>query len=97
VGQSGAVEIRTFERGVEAETLACGTGAVAAAVVATREGWAAPPVEVVTRSGETLVVDFLLENGRASEVRMEGPARVVFRGEWRPAEAVRALGELPGN
>jgi diaminopimelate epimerase len=78
------VRMRTYERGVEAETLACGTGAIASAVVTAALGLTAPPVDVVTTSGLVLRVEFVLEGNRASNVRLGGEARVVMRGEIDP-------------
>lgn len=76
---SGALRVRTFEKGVEAETLACGTGAVAVAVVAVLTGRAEPPVTLEARGG-TLVVG-MERNGEAlTEVYLEGPAVRVFEG-----------------
>lgn len=75
-----SLSIRTYERGVEAETLACGTGSVASAIVATKVGKVSPPVAVQTRSGEVLNIDFQLTEKGATNVFLEGPARVVFRG-----------------
>jgi diaminopimelate epimerase len=69
------LEIRTFERGVEAETLSCGTGSVAAASVARRLGLAGDEVSVQTKGGP-LIITF--EDGRAF---MEGPAVTVCSGE----------------
>lgn len=54
----GALRMRTFERGVEAETLACGTGAVAVALLAHLKGRTSPPSRVLTSSGAELVVDY---------------------------------------
>lgn len=68
--------IRTYERGVETETLACGSGAVAAAAVACALRRARPPVEIQTPGG-LLKVDF------SSGVTLEGPAEIVFTGEIR--------------
>lgn len=76
----GRLAIRSWERGVEGETLACGSGVVAAAVVAASRGGTAPPVTVETRSGENLVVDFRLGEGVARDVTLTGDARVVFEG-----------------
>ena len=72
-GQS--LEIRTFERGVEGETLSCGTGSVAAASVARRLGLAGDEVIVQTRGGP-LIISFEGQNAF-----MEGPAVTVFSGE----------------
>jgi diaminopimelate epimerase len=78
------LRMRTYERGVEAETLACGTGAVAGAVVATSLGLVAPPVTVVTRSGLPLQVEFAWDGVRAAEVLLAGEARIVAAGEIWP-------------
>jgi len=75
-----ALRIRTYERGVESETLACGTGIVAAALVAARSGWVAPPVRVVTRGGFELTVEFELTGETACNVILDGPAARVFEG-----------------
>jgi diaminopimelate epimerase len=72
------LSVRTFERGVEAETLSCGSGVVAAAVVAGAERGQLPPVAVATRSGSALVVDFRLEGSLAHDVTLTGDARFVF-------------------
>jgi diaminopimelate epimerase len=78
------LRMRTYERGVEDETLACGTGAVASAVVGTKLGLVSPPVEVVTSSGRVLGVDFAWDGEFATEVRLSGEARVVATGEIWP-------------
>jgi diaminopimelate epimerase len=75
-----SLSIRTYERGVEAETLACGTGSIASAIVATHLGKVSPPVGVLTRSGDVLTIDFEPTPDGAKNVLLEGPARVVFRG-----------------
>lgn len=74
------LSVRTFERGVEAETLSCGSGVVAAAVVAGAERGQTPPVSVATRSGSALVVGFRLEGSLAHDVTLTGDARLVFEG-----------------
>jgi diaminopimelate epimerase len=76
-----ALDIRTYERGVEDETLACGTGSVAAALIVARLGQAAPPVHVRTRGGEVLTVHFTRQGDDFQEVYLEGDAVVVFEGE----------------
>jgi diaminopimelate epimerase len=73
--------IRTYERGVEAETMACGTGATAAAVVAVARGLAASPVQLTTRGGVPLRVQFSGDGPAADHVLLRGPAHVVYRGE----------------
>jgi diaminopimelate epimerase len=84
VARSGpsSLVVRTWERGVENETLACGSGVVASAAVASAAG-AAPPVEVLTRSGETLVVGFERISGGIGGVTVAGDARLLFEGEIR--------------
>ena len=75
----GGLAIRSWERGVEGETLSCGSGAVAAAVVAAGRGYA-PPVALRTRSGADLVVGFTVDGCVAREVTLSGDARIVFDG-----------------
>ncbi len=75
-----AIAVRSYERGVEAETLACGSGVVASAVVAARQGLAAPPLSCETRSGSRFTVSFREENGRAVEVTLSGDAREIYSG-----------------
>jgi len=75
------VSIRTYERGVEAETGACGTGSVAAAVVGVAQHSLAFPVRVRTIRGYDLVVDGAFENGAFSDVTLTGPVCRVCAGE----------------
>lgn len=72
--------VRTYERGVEGETLSCGTGTVAAAVVGVCREEVFSPVAVVTRSGETLTVHVEREGDEISEVCLEGGTRLVYEG-----------------
>ncbi|PTL36405.1 diaminopimelate epimerase [Candidatus Methylomirabilis limnetica] len=81
--------IRTYERGVEDETLACGTGTVAAALVAATLGMVSSPVEVRVRSGETLTVSFTRNGTEFHEVFFEGDVRLIYQGELM-AEALSA-------
>ena len=76
----GAVAIRTYERGVEDETLACGTGATASALAAHLLGRAASPTRVLARGGE-LTISFKKTGPGFDDVWLEGPARVVYIGE----------------
>jgi diaminopimelate epimerase len=80
VSDDGAVNIRTYERGVEGETLACGTGAVAGAVVVAHSTSTHSPVTMITHGGEELTVTFVLEPAGASQVLLKGPAALNFRG-----------------
>ncbi len=75
----GVVHVRTFERGVEDETLSCGTGVVASAISAIARGEARAPVSVVTRGGN-LRVAAELRNGTWTDIRLIGPAEPVFEG-----------------
>ncbi len=79
------IEVRTYERGVEDETLACGTGAVAAALVCIKKGRMSPPVCVGTRGGETLRVHAALDSDhKFREVHLEGKVVKVFQGRLSP-------------
>jgi diaminopimelate epimerase len=78
------LQVRTYERGVEDETLACGTGCVAAALVtALRQVWPSP-IPVVTRSGGILSIHFQKDGDRFHDVYLEGDARMVYTGELQP-------------
>jgi diaminopimelate epimerase len=89
--QGETLRVRTFERGVEAETLACGTGSSASAIAAVRRGLLARPVRVKTSQGGLLTVDFNLSGDQASRVRLSGPADYVFEGRLHE-DFLRALG-----
>jgi diaminopimelate epimerase len=78
--EQGQFSIRTYERGVEGETLACGTGCVAAALALAAVGMARSPVSLRTRAGSTIQVRFEGDPRRASGVRLEGEARLVYLG-----------------
>jgi diaminopimelate epimerase len=78
---SGAIAMRTYERGVEGETLACGSGAIATALWAVAERVAGSPVTVRTSGGDDLVVEFTNVNDQREAVLI-GPAVSVFSGEW---------------
>lgn len=79
--EDGQLLVRTYERGVEAETMACGTGVVAAAIVAARQGLAESPVDVTTSGGEQLVVQFRLEDTGVLDVHLQGPARIIYEAD----------------
>lgn len=71
--------LRTFERGVEGETLACGTGATAAALVAHHYGFCSP-ITMIPASGERLIISFCYHEGTYSDVVMTGPTTYLFSG-----------------
>lgn len=75
------IQVRTYERGVEDETLACGTGAVASAIIAAEAEDISSPITVETRSGEMLKVHFEMVKGDFKNVYLEGKAQLVYEGE----------------
>jgi diaminopimelate epimerase len=82
-GRPARVRARTFEKGVEEETLACGTGAVASALAARLDGRLDADRVAVEMPGGTLTVGFELDGPRAEDARgisLEGPATIVFEG-----------------
>lgn len=81
---SRTIRMRTYERGVEAETLACGTGAVASAVVARYEGLVDRPVTIITSSGRPLTADWEEREGAVTDVWLGGEARVIATGTLHP-------------
>lgn len=80
VADDRTLHVRTYERGVEAETLACGTGCIASAIVAAQLGAVKSPVRVQTASGEFLTIGFEPTATGARDVSLQGSAHVVFRG-----------------
>src|SRR5687768_6642908 len=84
VRDSGSIEVRTYERGVEAETLACGSGVVASVSVSALFGKVQSPVKVLTRSGVTLQVSLQKQGTELREIRLTGDARVIYRGSMTP-------------
>jgi diaminopimelate epimerase len=79
-----AIEVRTYERGVENETFACGSGVVASAVTSALFGKVKSPVSVLTRSGITLEVAFTIRDGYANDVKLKGDARLIYRATITP-------------
>lgn len=79
--ESEKIYIRTYERGVEDETLACGTGAVATAISVFVNKKIFPPISLITWGGETLIVNFDVENQKVSNLTLTGPAKIVFEGK----------------
>jgi diaminopimelate epimerase len=75
------ISIRTYERGVEGETLACGTGMVACALVHHELTGAPSPVKVKVKGGDTLEIGFEETAGGYRNVTLTGPADLVFEGQ----------------
>ena len=80
--------VRTYERGVESETLACGTGAVASALVIALLGQSKPPVTVITSGGEELTIHFSFKGegidrqlDLAEGIFLQGPAHIIYEGQ----------------
>lgn len=74
--------IRTYERGVEDETLACGTGSVASAIICSVTDKLKPPITLKTFGGDKLVVNFEVENQRVKNPSITGPAKIIFSGSF---------------
>ena len=79
VRDSRSIEVRTYERGVEAETLSCGSGVVASSVISGLLGKVQSPVAILTRSGITLQVSFSLTGQDVRDVQLRGDARLIFQ------------------
>ena len=80
VNEPGLLSIRTYERGVEDETLACGTGIAANAIIHNQLTGAEPPIRVKVAGGDTLEVGFEREGDNYRKVTLTGPADFVFTG-----------------
>jgi diaminopimelate epimerase len=73
VQDAASLMVRTYERGVEAETYACGTGAAAAAYIAHHLGYCGPQLEVVTSGGERLRLSL-----EGNDVFLQGEAQIIY-------------------
>ena len=80
IGRGNRIHVRTYERGVEGETLACGTGVVAASILSNLRRGLRSPILVTTRGGDNVRVGFSMVNGQARKVTLQGPARIVYTG-----------------
>jgi diaminopimelate epimerase len=78
---SGAIAVRTYERGVEDETLACGTGIVAGALVLAARKSLPSPISLRSRSGSLLDVFYSQTENGFKEIFLEGDARIIYKGE----------------
>jgi len=75
--ENSELEIRSYERGVEGETLACGTGAISTAIISYMVYDIKPPVKILTKSREYLTVDFEEENGLIKNLTLAGKAALM--------------------
>jgi diaminopimelate epimerase len=87
--KQGQVAIRTYERGVENETLACGTGSIAAALITSCKAKWQSPINLLTRSGESLTIYFKKDGNIFSDIYLEGDARIIYSAQlgedaWKP-------------
>lgn len=88
--QGDALKVRTYERGVEDETLACGTGAAASAIIAALLGQTTSPVNIITSGGDRLTILFDLKEGAEGTIQnvfLKGPAYTIYSGAF-DAEAL---------
>ncbi len=90
------IGIRTYERGVENETLACGTGSIAAALVMAGIQGMESPVKVKTKSGGILVIHFKKKADKFTDIFLEGDARVIYKGELME-DAWKSSGEIKSD
>ncbi|MCF7887069.1 MAG: diaminopimelate epimerase [Candidatus Omnitrophica bacterium] len=87
---SGKIKIRTYERGVEAETLACGTGSIASAIlysvkrqIKNNKVSSKQKIRIQTKGGDTLKAVFKLNKGQAEDIWFEGKAYCVYEGQLK--------------
>ncbi len=78
--KSASLRVRTFEKGVEEETLACGTGAMASSVIAKKDGLIDATTVTVQMKGGSLDVGFVLNGEEVEDLYLEGPVQTVYRG-----------------
>lgn len=83
VNNDTSIRMRTYERGVEGETLACGTGAVACALIASRVKGHSSPQMIIPKSNEALKVEYLNVNDRFVDIFLEGNAEIVYEGKMK--------------
>ncbi len=79
----GRIYTRTYERGVESETSACGTGAAAVGLVIAKLYEKAPPIQVIPASAEKLKINFTMKGDRFTHVELYGPVQFLFKGEFQ--------------
>ena len=77
---SNELRVRTYERGVERETLACGTGIISSALITAMLNRTNPPIKVLSQSGEWLEVDFKIDKNEISNLSLQGSAKKIGEG-----------------
>jgi len=82
IQKGNSLKVRTYERGVEDETLACGTGVVASAIISATSKGLRSPISCLTKSAETLNIYFDRADGNFKNVYLEGKAKIVFHGQY---------------
>jgi diaminopimelate epimerase len=80
VAKDNTLFVRTYERGVEDETLACGTGITASGIISVLKGFLKSPVKIIAKGGDNLSVAMKIESDKISNVVLEGPAIISFKG-----------------
>ncbi len=80
VRDGNSLDIRTYERGVEDETLACGTGAAASAIISHLLGRTKAPTKMHTKSGSILTVYFDFSHSKITDLYLEGDAEIIYQG-----------------
>lgn len=75
------IKLRTYERGVERETLACGTGIISSGIISVISNRCSAPLKVLVQSGEKLTVDLNFDNDTISELSLKGSAKKISEGE----------------
>ncbi len=86
VKPDGTLRLRTYERGVEDETLACGTGAVATALMMAALDRTGSPAVVMTQGGKPLIIDFYMSDHGFCDVSLSGDARIIYWGKLQLSE-----------
>ncbi len=76
-----AIKMRSFEKGVEAETLSCGTGAVAVAIIVSIKNEIQSPIKVHTKSGDILTIDFEFNNKEFNNLFLTGKVEEIYKGQ----------------
>jgi diaminopimelate epimerase len=90
VRDARSIDVRTYERGVEAETLSCGSGVVASTVTSGLFGKVQSPVAILTRSGITLQASFTIAGEELQNVQLRGDARLIYKAPLTP-EAIEGF------